>query len=117
MHSRPSHLQLPLQGECGNRGVYRIGPTGAPQFYMDLTVARNGNLLGVTTTVNPSLVPAILYRIHPATGKATTLVTLVGSTSVMGLAFGRDGNLYGTDFTQNPGLYRIGTTTGLETAI
>jgi hypothetical protein len=35
----------------------------------------------------------------------------------MGLAFGRDGKLYATDFVQNPGLYRIGTTTGFETAI
>jgi hypothetical protein len=95
----------------------RIGPTGAPQFFMDLTVGSHGTMLGVTTTVNPSLIPAILYRINPATGKATKLVTLVGSNSVMGLAFGRDGNLYGTDFTQNPGLYRIGTNTGLETAI
>jgi Repeat of unknown function (DUF6923) len=95
----------------------RIGPTGAPQFFMDLTVDRHGTMLGVTTTVNPSLIPAILYRINPATGRATKLRTLVGSNSVMGLAFGRNGNLYATDFTQNPGLYRVGPTTGLETAI
>jgi hypothetical protein len=95
----------------------RIGPTKAPQFFMDLTVDSHGTLLGVTTTINPSLVPAILYRINPATGKATKLVNLVGSNTVMGLAFGRDGNLYATDFTQNPGLYRVGTTTGLETAV
>jgi hypothetical protein len=95
----------------------RIGPTRAHQFFMDLTVDRHGTMLGVTTTVNPSLVPAILYRINPATGRATKLFNLVGSNSVMGLAFGRDGNLYATDFTQNPGLYRVGTTTGLETAI
>jgi hypothetical protein len=95
----------------------RIGPTGAPRFFMDLTVDRHGSMLGVTTTVNPSLIPAILYRINPATGKATKLVSLVGSNSVMGLALGRDENLYATDFTQNPGLYRIGAKTGLETAI
>jgi hypothetical protein len=35
----------------------------------------------------------------------------------MGLAFGPDGKLYATDFTQNPGLYRIDTNTGFETAI
>jgi hypothetical protein len=95
----------------------RIGATGAPQLFMDLTVDRNGDLLGVTTTVNPSTVPAILYRIDPTTGKATKLFNLVGSNSVMGLAFGRDGRLYATDFAQNPGLYLIDTETGFETAI
>ena len=30
----------------------RIGSTGAPQFFMDLTFDRNGNMLGVTTTLN-----------------------------------------------------------------
>jgi hypothetical protein len=95
----------------------RIGPTGAPQFFMDLTVDRNGTMLGVTTTLNPSLTPAILYRIDPATGTATKLVNLVGSNTVMGLAFGRDGRLYATDFVQNPGLYRIDPATGFQTAI
>jgi hypothetical protein len=95
----------------------RIGATGAPQFFMDLTVDRHGNMLGVTTTINPSLIPAILYRINPATGTAAKLFNLVGSNTVMGLAFGRDGQLYSTDFVQNPGLYRIGTATGLQTAI
>src|SRR5215813_9214677 len=84
---------------------------------MDLTFDHHGNMLGVTTTVNPSGVPAILYRIDPATGKATKLFNLVGSNYVMGLAFGRDGKLYATDDFENPGLYRIGTRTGLETAI
>jgi hypothetical protein len=95
----------------------RIGPTGAPQFFMDLTVDNHGTMLGVTTTLNPSGVPAILYRINPATGKATKLVNLIGSNYVMGLAFGRDGTLYATDAFANPGLYRVGATTGLETAI
>jgi hypothetical protein len=95
----------------------RIGPTGAPQFFMDLTVDSHGTMLGVTTTLNPSAVPAVLYRINPATGTATKLLNLTGSNSVMGLAFGRDGKLYATDNPQNPGLYRIGTTTGFETAI
>ena len=95
----------------------QIGPTGAPQFFMDLTVDRHGTMLGVTTTLNPSLIPAILYRIDPATGTATKLVNLVGSNTVMGLAFGRDGKLYATDFVQNPGLYRIDPATGFQTAI
>ena len=95
----------------------QIGPTGAPQFFMDLTVDRHGTMLGVTTTLNPSLTPAILYRIDPATGTATKLVNLVGSNTVMGLASGRDGKLYATDFVQNPGLYRIDPATGFQTAI
>ena len=95
----------------------QIGPTGAPQFFMDLTVDRHGTMLGVTTTLNPSLIPAILYRIDPATGTATKLVNLVGSNTVMGLASGRDGKLYATDFVQNPGLYRVDPATGFQTAI
>jgi hypothetical protein len=95
----------------------RIGPTRAPQFFMDLTFTSHGTMLGVTTTVNPSTVPAILYRINPATGRATKLVTLTGSNAVMGLAFGRDGALYGTDATPTSNLYRINPTTGLETTI
>jgi len=67
----------------------RVGSTGAPQFFMDLAFDRNGNMFGVTTTVQPSVVPAILYRIDPAKGAATKIVNLVGSNSVMGLAFGR----------------------------
>jgi hypothetical protein len=99
-------------------GVFtRIGPTGAPQLFMDLTIDSHGSMLGVTSTVNPSAVPAILYRINPATGTATKLFNLVGSNLVMGLAFGRDGKLYATDNFPNSGLYRINTKTGFETAI
>src|ERR1700756_356260 len=39
----------------------RIGATGAPQFFMDLAVDRHGSMLGVTTTLNPSLIPAVVY--------------------------------------------------------
>ena len=95
----------------------RVGSTGAPRFFMDLTFDRDGNMFGVTTTFNPSTVPAVLYRIDLATGMATMIVNLVGSNSVMGLAFGREGKLYATDFTQNPGLYLIDITTGFEKAI
>ena len=94
-----------------------IGPTGAPQLFMDLTFDRSGNMLGVTTTVNPSGTPAILYRIDPTTGTATKLVNLVGSNYVMGLAFGQNGKLYGTDNFAPSGLYRIDRETGFETAI
>jgi hypothetical protein len=95
----------------------RIGSTGAPELVMDLTVDRQGNMLAVTTTVNPSTVPAILYRIDPSTGKATKLFNLVGSNYVMGLAFGGNGKLYATDNFPNSGLYLIDTKTGFETAI
>ena len=95
----------------------RIGSTGAPQLFMDLTFDSHGTMLGVTTTVNPSGTPAIQYRIDPATGTATKLVNLVGSNLVMGLAFGRDGKIYATDNFPNSGLYRIDTKTGFETAI
>jgi sugar lactone lactonase YvrE len=83
-----------------------------------LAFDRSGNLFGVTTTINfNTYLPAVLYRIDPATGTATKIVNLVGSNAVMGLAFDRDGKLYGTDFVQNPGLYRIDIKTGFETAI
>jgi hypothetical protein len=95
----------------------RVGSTGAPEFFMDLEFDRNGNLFGVTSTSNPSFVPAVLYRIDRATGKATKIVNLVGSNLVMGLAFGRSGKLFATDFMQNPGLYLIDMKTGFETAI
>jgi hypothetical protein len=95
----------------------RVGSTGAPQFFMDLEFDRRGNLLGVTSTSNPSFVPAILYRIDRESGKATKIVNLVGSNLVMGLAFGRSGNLFATDFMENPGLYLIDKKTGFETAI
>jgi DNA-binding beta-propeller fold protein YncE len=95
----------------------RIGSTGAPQLFMDLTFDRHGTMLGVTTTVNPSGTPAVLYRIDPATGTATKLVNLVGSNLLMGLAFGRDGKLYATDNFPNSGLYVIDAKTGFETAI
>ena len=94
-----------------------VGPTGAPQFFMDLALDRDGNMFGVTCALSPSAIPAILYRIDLATGKATKVVNLVGSNSVMGLAFGREGKLYATDFTQNPGLYLIDIKTGFEKAI
>ena len=95
----------------------RVGSTGAPQFFMDLAFDREGHMLGVTTTDNPSVVPSILYSIDSETGKATKVVNLVGSNSVMGLAFGREGKLYATDFAQNPGLYLVDIKTGFETAI
>ena len=95
----------------------RIGSTGAPQYFMDLAFDRHGNLWGVTTTLNPSYVPAILYRINPETGATERVVNLVGSNTVMGLAFGSNGKLYATDFTGASGLYVIDPKTGFESAV
>lgn len=95
----------------------RIGPTGAPQYFMDLAFDRHGHLYGVTTTLNPSYVPAILYRINPETGAARKVVSLVGSNTVMGLVFAPDGKLYATDFTGSSGFYLIDRKTGFETAV
>jgi hypothetical protein len=99
-----------------NGAFTRVGSTGAPQFFMDLAFDGNGHMFGVTTTDNPSTVPAILYRINRKTGVATQIAILVGNNQVMGLAFGRDGRLYGTDVTES-GLYLIDAKTGFETAI
>ena len=105
-------------GEAKPIGMFiPVGPTGAPQLFMDLAFDRHGSMFGVTTTVNPSAIPAILYHINPRTGEATQPVNLVGSNLVMGLAFGRDGNLYATDNFPFSGLYRIDMSTGFETAI
>ena len=95
----------------------RVGSTGAPQYFMDLAFDREGNMLGVTTTLQPSYVPAVLYRISTQTGAATKIADMVGSNTVMGLGFGRDGKLYANDFVLNPGLYLVDPKTGLETAI
>jgi hypothetical protein len=100
-----------------NGAFTRVGSTGAPQFFMDLAFDRHGNLFGVTTTLNPSYVPAILYRLDPATGAAAKVVNLIGSSQMMGLAFGDDGKLYGTDYMSDPGLYLVDINTGFETTI
>jgi len=84
---------------------------------MDLAFDRHGRMFGVTTTLSPSYVPAILYQLDPATGAATKVVDLIGSSQIMGLAFGDDGKLYGTDFMAVPGFYVIDMKTGFETAI
>jgi hypothetical protein len=84
---------------------------------MDLAFDRYGRMFGVTTTLAPSSVPAILYELDPATGAATKVVDLIGSSQVMGLAFGDEGKLYGTDFMDVPGFYLIDMKTGFETAI
>lgn len=97
--------------------VTRIGSTGAPEFFMDLAFDRHGNLWGVTSSLQPSYTPAVLYRINTDTGAATKPVNLVGSSTVMGLALAPDGKLYATDFTANPGLYLIDPKTGFESAV
>jgi hypothetical protein len=114
--SDPTYNSL-YKVDVGTGAFTRIGATGATELFMNLTFDTKGRMLGVTTTVNPSAVPAILYRIDPTTGKATKLVNLVGSNYVMGLAFGRDGKLYATDNFPNSGLYVIDPSRGFESAI
>jgi hypothetical protein len=97
--------------------VTQIGPTGAPEFFMDLAFDRDGNLWGETSSLQPSYTPAVLYRINTETGAATKVVNLVGSSTVMGLAFAPNGKLYATDFTANPGLYLVDPKTGFESAV
>jgi hypothetical protein len=94
-----------------------IGPTGAPEYFMDLAFDRSGNMWGVTSSLTPTYVPAVLYRINPETGRATKVVNLVGSNTVMGLAFAPDGKLYATDFVGNSGFYLVDPKTGFETAV
>ena len=99
-------------------GVFtRIGSTGAPEYFMDLAFDRHGRMFGVTTTLSPTGVPAILYRLNPVTGAATKVADLIGSSQVMGIAFGGHGRLYGTDFMNVPGFYLVDVKTGFETAI
>jgi DNA-binding beta-propeller fold protein YncE len=102
-------------------GVFTpIGATGAPLFFMDLAIDHEGNMYGVTSTLSPSGGPlSTLYRIDPATGKATKVIDLVGSNSIMGLSFDRENNkLYATDFyTINSALYQVNIKTGFLTPI
>jgi DNA-binding beta-propeller fold protein YncE len=98
-----------------------IGPTGAPLFFMDLAFDRDGNMYGVTCSLSPSGGPlSTLYRISLANnGKATKVVDLVGSTSIMGLSFDRENNkLYATDFySVNSALYLVDIKTGFLTPV
>src|SRR5213594_2376774 len=97
-----------------------IGPTGARLFFMDLAIDRDGNMYGVTSTLSPSMGPlATLYLINLATGTATKVVDLVGSTSIMGLSFDRETNKpYATDFYSiNSALYLIDIKTGFLTPV
>ena len=74
-----------------SQGVYPHRFNGRTSILYGPGVRSYGNLYSVTTTLNPSYVPAILCRINPETGAATKIVNLVGSNTVMGLAFARDG--------------------------
>jgi hypothetical protein len=116
----------PVGGECtGPNSLYKVdvgsgvftpvGLTGAPLFFMDLALDRNGNMYGVTCPLSPSGGPlSTLYRINLATGTATKVVDLVGSTSIMGLSFNREKDkLYATDFYSiNSALYLVDIKTG-----
>jgi hypothetical protein len=77
-------------------------------------------MYGVTCPLSPSGgPPSTLYRIDLATGTATKIVDLVGSTSIMGLSFDRENNkLYATDFYSiNSALYLVDIKTGFLTPV
>jgi hypothetical protein len=97
--------------------VTLVGPTGAPEYFMDLAFDRHGKLWGVTSCLNPCYAPAVLYRINSETGAASKIVNLVGSNTLMGLAFAPDGKLYADDFVGNSGFYLVDPKTGFETAV
>jgi hypothetical protein len=106
--------------DVGTGAFTLIGSTGAPLFFMDLAIDRDGNMYGVTCDLSPSMGDrSTLYRIDLATGKATKIVDLVGSTSVMGLSFDRENNkLYATDFySLNSALYLVDIKTGFLTPV
>jgi len=97
--------------------VTLVGPTGAAEYFMDLAFDRHGKLWGVTSCLNPCYAPAVLYRINSETGAASKIVNLVGSNTVMGLAFAPDGKLYADDFVGNSGFYLVDPKTGFETSV
>jgi hypothetical protein len=106
--------------DVGTGAFTLIGPTGARLYFMDLAFDPAGNLYGVACDLFPSQGdPSTLYRIDRATGLATKIFDLVGSPSLMGLAFDRSGSkLYATDFyNNNSALYSVDMKTGFLTAI
>lgn len=121
----------PVAGECaGPNSLYKVdvrsgvlapvGPTGAPLYFMDLALDSHGNMYGVTCPLSPSNGPlSTLYTINLATGAATKVVDLVGSTSIMGLSFDQEKNkLYATDFYSiNSALYEVDLKTGFLTPV
>jgi|SRR5579864_3549765 len=95
-----------------------IGPTGAPLFFMALTIDRDGEIYGVTCDLGTYTDLSTLYRIDRATGHATKIVDL-GNTSIMGLSFNQEKDkLYVTDFNSaNSNLYLVNIRTGSLTPV
>jgi hypothetical protein len=73
--------------------VTRIGPTGAPSFFHDLAIDRQGTVYGTSADA--------LYTIDLKTGTATKVAGFVGGGMVMGLSFNADRTkLYATDWKE-----------------
>jgi hypothetical protein len=89
----------------------RVGPTGAPTFFMDFSLDRGGTLYGATTEA--------LYRIDVKTGKAAKMADFSGSKRIMGLSFNHDATkLYATDFkTPVSDLYLVDAKSGVLTQV
>jgi hypothetical protein len=90
-----------------------FGVNLAPEMFMGLGFARNGELLGVNAG---SLTPdqGSLYRFDPVTGAAAKVKVTGSCGLIMDLAVHPDGTLYGADPTS---LYRINPNTGVATLV
>lgn len=76
-----------------NGTVTRIGSTGAPAFFHDFALDRQGTMYGTTSDA--------LYTIDVSSGTATRVVNFVGGGMVMGLSFNAPHTkLYATDWKQ-----------------
>lgn len=77
--------------DVSNGAFSRVGATGAPEFFHDFALDRQGTMYGTTSDA--------LYTIDVATGTATRVVNFVGGGMVMGLSFNAPGTrLYATDW-------------------
>ena len=91
--------------------VTRIGPTGAPSFFHDLAIDRQGSVYGTSADA--------LYTIDLKTGTATKVASFVGGGMIMGLSFNADrSQLYATDWKEPVSdVYSVDLRTGFLTPL
>lgn len=92
-------------------GSFGVG-TAKMDFIMSLSFDPSGQLYGASQKS--------IYRIDPATGRASKVVDIVGATRVMGLAFDQQGKLFASDFIPLPNgstIYSVDLTTGQFTPV
>ena len=97
--------------EVTTGAVTRIGPTGAPSFFHDLAIDRQGTVYGTSGDA--------LYTIDLKTGTATKVAGFVGGGMVMGLSFNADRTkLYATDWKEPiSDVYAVDLRTGFLTPL